>query len=81
MPRRQNKPDGEPSRNEPSGERQGSEKKATNKQQFNVFLPRDVVKDLKHLAIERGETLSALVEQIFREQVELSRKEGKWLRS
>jgi hypothetical protein len=49
------------------------------KQQFNVFLPRDVVKQLKHLAIERGESLSSLVERIFREQIELSEKEGKWL--
>ncbi|HKC49770.1 MAG TPA: ribbon-helix-helix protein, CopG family [Myxococcota bacterium] len=49
------------------------------KQQFNVFLSCDVVKELKHLAIERGESLSALVEKIFREQIELADKEGKWL--
>jgi hypothetical protein len=51
------------------------------KQQFNVFLPRELVKQLKILAIERGDSLSSLVEQIFREQLELSRKEGKWLRN
>ena len=51
------------------------------KQQLNVFLPRELVKQLKHLAIERGDSLSSLVEQIFREQLELSRKEGKWLRN
>jgi len=54
-------------------------KPVTEKQQFNVFLPTDVVKELKHLAIERGESLSSFVEQIFREQIQLADKEGKWL--
>lgn len=40
------------------------------KQQFNVYLPRDLVKKLKHHAIERGDSLSRLVERIFREYLE-----------
>jgi len=66
MPRRQSKPE-----QVAPGE----------KQQLNVFLPVEVVRELKHLAIDRGDSLSSLVEQIFREQLELARKEGKWLRS
>jgi metal-responsive CopG/Arc/MetJ family transcriptional regulator len=40
---------------------------APGKQQFNVYLPRDLVKELKHHAIERGDSLSRLVEKIFRD--------------
>lgn len=39
----------------------------TKKKQFNVYLPPDLVKQLKHLAIDRGVHLSPMVEQIFRE--------------
>ena len=36
------------------------------KQQFNVYLPPQLIKDLKHHCIERGGSLSHLVEQILR---------------
>lgn len=47
------------------------------KQQFNVYLPRDLVKQLKHDAIERGDSLSRLVERIFREYLERNREDAR----
>jgi predicted HicB family RNase H-like nuclease len=35
-------------------------------QQFNVYLPPDLVKELKHAAIEQNMMLSKLVEQALR---------------
>jgi len=40
---------------------------AFGKQQFNVYLPPDVVRELKHAAIDDRLSMSAYVEQIFRE--------------
>jgi len=43
-----------------------NETPSTGKQQFNVYLPPDLVKQMKHHAIEEGEFMSRLVEKIFR---------------
>ena len=44
-------------------ERQG----AFDKQQFNVYLPLELVKQIKHAAIEEDYSLSGFVEHILRE--------------
>lgn len=48
---------------------------AFGKQQFNVYLPPDLVRELKHAAIDDRMSLSRYVEQIFRQFLE--RKGGK----
>ncbi|MEX0787148.1 MAG: CopG family transcriptional regulator [Dehalococcoidia bacterium] len=48
---------------------------AFGKQQFNVYLPPDVVRQLKHAAIDERLSLSKYVEQIFREHLAGKRKE------
>ena len=40
---------------------------AFGKQQFNVYLPPELVRELKHAAIDDGLSLSRYVEAIFRD--------------
>ena len=48
---------------------------AFGKQQFNVYLPPELVRELKHVAIDEARSLSRFVEQIFREYLDRRREE------
>ncbi len=48
---------------------------APGKQQFNVYLPLELVKQIKHAAIEEDYSLSGFVEHILREYMARTRRE------
>jgi predicted HicB family RNase H-like nuclease len=40
------------------------------KQQFNVYLPPELIRAIKHRAVDEGKSLSALVEEILADYIE-----------
>ena len=50
---------------------------AFGKQQFNVYLPPGLVRELKHAALDDRSSLSGYVERIFRDFLKRRSKEAK----
>jgi len=49
---------------------------ADRKQQFNVYLPPELIRRVKHAAIDRGQSLSGLVEQALIRDLDRTSKES-----
>ena len=50
----------------PAVDEQEERRDAFGKQQFNIYLPPELVRAIKHAAIDEAQSLSGFVERIFR---------------
>ena len=48
---------------------------APDKAQFNIYLPRELIRRVKHRAVDEGMSLSAYVERILRDHLETARSD------
>ena len=60
-----------------TNEKEEGQRDAFGKQQFNVYLPPELVRELKHAAIDDRLSLSGYVERIFREFLNRRTKQRK----
>lgn len=58
-------------------EKREGQRDAFGKQQFNIYLPPELVRELKHAAIDDSLSLSGYVEGIFREFLKRRTKQSK----
>lgn len=49
---------------------------AAAKQQFNVYLPADLVRRVKHASVDAGESLSVFVERVLEEHLRPRTSQG-----